>query len=59
MKKINKQLINSYNLFLFLSILDLKTQITYLNIVYNTTYQTVILSNKLLNFPSFLNLYLF
>lgn len=59
MKLINKQLINSYNLFLFVSILDLKTQIIYLNIIYNTIYQIILLSNKILNFPSFFYLYLF
>lgn len=56
---IYKQFIKTQNLFLFFSILDLKTQITYINIFYNTKYQVIFLSNKIISFPSFFSLYLF
>ena len=59
MKQINKQIINFNNLFLSFIILDLKTQITYINILYNTKYQVILLTNKILSFPSFICLYLF
>lgn len=58
-KNIYKQFINLNNLFCFISILDLKTKIIYINIIYNTIYQILFLSQQIIIFPSFFYLYLF
>lgn len=58
-KTIYKQIIKVNNLFLLISVLDLKTKINYLNIFYNTKYKILFLSKNILSFPSFFSLYLF
>ncbi len=54
-----KQVITTNKLFIFLSVLDLKTELNSLNICYNQKYYIISLSTKIRIFPSFFSLYLF
>nr|YP_009186564.1 ribosomal protein L6 [Cyclospora cayetanensis]AKO71986.1 ribosomal protein L6 [Cyclospora cayetanensis]ANJ44337.1 ribosomal protein L6 [Cyclospora cayetanensis]ANN13271.1 ribosomal protein L6 [Cyclospora cayetanensis]ANN13300.1 ribosomal protein L6 [Cyclospora cayetanensis]ANN13329.1 ribosomal protein L6 [Cyclospora cayetanensis] len=56
---IYKRLIIFNKLIKFFSIFDKKTQLIYINILYNTKYKVLFLSKKIINFPLFFSLYLF
>lgn len=56
---IYKKNFNINNLYVFISILDLKTQIMYLNILYNTKIQILFLTKNIISFPLFFSLYIF
>ncbi len=54
-----KQLFNINNFNAIILIFDLKTQIVYMNIVFNTKLKILYLTNNILSFPSFFSIYLF
>lgn len=58
-KVLLKEIVEGTNLFAFISVLDLKTQLTFVTIFSNRKNQVFLMSKKIVSFPSFLSLYLF